>query len=85
MLLLICFISFTPQEEEAAAVLRRLRGPRWDVGIEVEQIKESLASARSGGKAVSWRDLLQPEAFKPLIVAFTLLFFFQVKNLLNIL
>ena len=84
MLLLIYFISFT-QEEEAATVLRRLRGPRWDVGIEVEQIKESLASARSGGKSVSWRDLLQPEAFKPLIVAFTLLFFFQVKNLLNIL
>jgi len=69
------------KEESAYSVLRRLRGPRWNVTKEVAEIRRSIQSADTGEKKVSWKDWLQPSTIKPLMVAFTLMFFFQMSGI----
>jgi len=68
--------------EQAHSVLRRLRGPRWNVSQEVEEIKRSLQSTNTPStKKVTLRDWLHPTCIRPLIIAFTLMFFFQMSGI----
>merc|ERR1712127_200476 len=67
--------------EEAHAVLRRLRGPHWNVTKEVKEIQRSLQTQGTAAQKVECRDWWQPTTYKPLIVAFTLMFFFQMSGI----
>lgn len=67
--------------EEAHRVLRRLRGARWNVTREVAEIQRSLHTALPTDKKVSWSDIFQASTIKPLAVAFTLMFFFQMSGI----
>jgi len=69
------------KEESAFSALRKLRGPRWNVSKEVADIRRSIQSANTGGKKISIHDWVQPSTIKPLLVAFTLMFFFQMSGI----
>jgi len=67
--------------EQAHTVLRRLRGPHWNVTKEVAEITRSLQTNNPTTKKVSFRDWLHPTCIRPLIIAFTLMFFFQMSGI----
>jgi len=67
--------------EQAHTVLRRLRGPHWNVTREVAEITRSLQTNNPNAKKVSLRDWLHPTCIRPLIIAFTLMFFFQMSGI----
>lgn len=69
------------KEEAAYSALRKLRGPRWNVSKELAEIRRSIQSAGSGEKKISLTDWVQPSTIKPLLVAFTLMFFFQMSGI----
>jgi len=67
--------------EQAHSVLRRLRGPRWNVTQEVAEISRSLQTDNPNEKKVSLGDWLEPSCIRPLLIAFTLMFFFQMSGI----
>lgn len=68
--------------EQAHSVLRRLRGPRWNVTKEVAEITRSLqTTCNPNAKKVSFGDWLDPTCVRPLIIAFALMFFFQMSGI----
>lgn len=67
--------------EQAHIVLRRLRGPHWNVTKEVAEITRSLQTNNPTAKKVSLQDWLHPTCIRPLIIAFTLMFFFQMSGI----
>jgi len=68
--------------EQAHSVLRRLRGPSWNVTQEVAEITRSLqTSCNPNAKKVSFRDWLDPTCVRPLLIAFALMFFFQMSGI----
>jgi len=67
--------------EQAHSVLRRLRGPRWNVTQEVAEISRSLQTENPNERKVSLGDWLEPSCIRPLLIAFILMFFFQMSGI----
>ena len=87
-ILLVCFIPESPvylvsrnNLEETHKVLRRLRGPGWDVAREAMEIKRNIDGEDEMARPSLRREFLKTEVLKPLIIAFTLMFFFQTSGI----
>jgi len=67
--------------EEAHKVLRKLRGPSWNVTKEVNDIQKIYIG--SGGKSgfPPLNVWIQPTVIKPLVIAFSLMCFFQMTGI----
>ena len=87
-ILLVCFIPESPvflvsrnRLEETHKVLRRLRGPGWDVAKEAMEIKRNIEGEDQTARPSLTREFLKSEVVKPLVIAFTLMFFFQTSGI----
>jgi len=67
--------------EQTHRVLRRLRGPQWDVVKEAMEIKRSIEGEGDGARPSLTRQFLDWEIVKPLLMAITLMFFFQTSGI----
>ena len=67
--------------EQTHRVLRRLRGPRWDVVKEAMEIKRSIEGEGDSPRPSLTRQFLDREIVKPLLMAVTLMFFFQTSGI----
>lgn len=66
--------------EEAHRVLRHLRGPCWNVTKEINEIRKRNEGSGERAGRISISDCLQPSIYKPVLIAFTLMFFFQMSG-----
>jgi len=87
-ILLVCFIPESPvylvsrnKLQETHKVLRRLRGPGWDVAKEAMEIKRNIEGEDETARPSLTREFLKREVVKPLIIAFSLMFFFQTSGI----
>ena len=87
-ILLVCLIPESPvylvsrnKLEETHKVLRRLRGPAWDVAKEAMEIKRNIEGEDETVRPSLTREFLKIEVVKPLIIAFSLMFFFQTSGI----
>lgn len=75
------FLLSRKKLEETHRVLRRLRGPQWDVVSEAMDIKRSIDGEDDSPKPSLSKQFLNIEIVKPLVIAFSLMFFFQTSGI----
>jgi len=75
------FLLSRERVDEAHRVLRKLRGPNWNVSKEVKDIQKCAEGSGTEARNFMLGDLLNPTIFKPLIIAFSLMFFFQMSGI----
>lgn len=67
--------------EEAHRVLRRLRGEKWNVTQEITEIKRITEKTGNSSSRAAITDFFLPHIIKPVVIAFTLMFFFQTSGI----
>lgn len=66
---------------EAQQVLTNLRGKKWDVGQELKAIRVRISGDGTTKSKLTISDFFLPHIFKPVFIAFSLMFFFQCSGI----